>query len=218
MASKPDTEKDAAQGKKGSVAGSALVVLKFVLAFCLLPLVVGSAWALQAGLKEFNPSLQQAAVMGALAYVFMKFFVYDLDVVYKFGQGIVGACFQFLKPVMNFAPYVIPVYTLLAIIVYVVLNAAGSLGNMERFLMAVIAFTFTMHIVLTAQDLYAKDTTLGKPEYFFSMGLVFIVDMFLMALLMSLAAKGFSFVEFFQDVATVSGKIYMAVFRQLFVR
>ena len=195
-----------------------LVILKFISAVLLLPLVIGTVVALQGEISRFDPALQQAINTGTLAYVLMKFFVYDFDAVYKFGQGIVGGCFQFLKPVMNFAPYVFPIYTILGIIAYAVVNIMGKMGDLGPLFFTVIAFTFAMHIVLTAQDLYTKDSTAGKPDYFFAMALIFIVDVFFMSLLMSLAGKGFSFVNFFKGLSTASGDIYVAVFKQLFVR
>jgi hypothetical protein len=195
-----------------------LIVLKFIFAVLLLPLVIGTVVALQGEIEKFDPALQQAINIGTLAYVLMRFFVYDFDAVYKFGQGIVGGCFQFLKPVMNFAPYVFPIYTILGIIAYAVVNIAGKMGDFGPLFFTVIAFTFAMHIVLTAQDLYTKDSMAGKPDYFFAMALIFIVDVFFMSLLMSLAGKGFSFVNFFKGLSTASGDIYVAVFKQLFVR
>ena len=198
-----------------------LVVLKFIFAVLLLPLVIGTVVALQGEIGKLDASLQQAINVGTLAYVLMKFFVYDFDAVYKFGQGIVGGCFQFLKPVMNFAPYVFPIYTILGIIAYAVVNIMGKMGEhgeLGPIFFTVIAFTFAMHIILTAQDLYTKDSMAGKPDYFFAMALIFIVDVFLMALLISLAGKGFSFVNFFKSLSGTSCDIYVGVFKQLFVR
>ncbi len=195
-----------------------LIILKFVLAVLLLPLVIGTVVALQGEILKLDPSLQQAINIGMLSYVLMKFFVYDFDAVYKFGQGLVAGCFQFLKPVMNFAPYVFPIYTIAGIIAYTVINITGKMGGWGPLFFAVIAFTFAMHIILTAQDLYTKDTKAGKPDYFFAMALIFTVDVFLMSLLMSLAGKGFSFLNFFKGLSIASADIYVAVFKQLFIR
>lgn len=196
-----------------------MLVLKFIFAALLIPLVIGTVMALRAEISRLDMLSQAAIYTGTLVYVLMKFFVYDLDAVYKFGQGIVGFCFQFLKPMMNFAPYVIPVYTILGIIAYAVFHATGALEGREPLglvLIGAIAFTFAMHVVLTAQDLYKKDTLPGKPNYCFAMALIFIVDVFLMAILMGMAGKGFSFVDFFQKLGNASAHIYWAVFKQLF--
>ncbi len=193
-----------------------LVILKFIFAILLLPLVIATVVALQGEIGRFDAGLHQSILLGTLAYVLMKFFVYDFDAVYKFGQNIVSTCFQFLKPVMNFAPYVIPIYTILGIVAYAIVHMMGRMDAYAGMFFAVIAFTFAMHIILTAQDLYAKDSIAGKPNYFFSMGLIFVVDVFFMALLMSLVGKGFSFVHFFQELSASSLHIYIAIFKQLF--
>ncbi|MEI8012270.1 MAG: hypothetical protein WCI27_07310 [Candidatus Omnitrophota bacterium] len=210
------------KGKSSSgIAARIFVGLKFLLAVVLLPLVIATVVALQGEVRHLAPVFQQAILQGVLAYVFMKFFVYDFDAVYKYGQTIVGACFQFLKPLMNFAPYVIPIYTIFLVIAYAIVHVTGKIGannEMAPAFFAVIAFTFAMHIILTAQDLYSKDSTAGKPDYFFGMALIFIIDVFFMALLLNLAVSGFSFVEFFKTLSVVSAKIYMMIFNQLFVR
>ena len=198
-----------------------LVILKFILAILLLPLVIGTVVALQGETGKLAPGLQHAILHGTIAYVLMKFFVYDFDAVYKYGQNIVGACFQFLKPLMNFAPYVIPIYTIFLVIAYAIVKVMGKMGpndDLAPVFFAVIAFSFAMHIILTAQDLYKKDSMAGKPDYFFGMALIFIVDVFFMALLLNLAVSGFSFIEFFKELSVSSAKIYTMVFKQLFVR
>jgi hypothetical protein len=190
--------------------------LKFILAILIVPLVMATVGALQGEIARLDPRLVDGIHLGIIIYVLMKFFVYDLDPVYKFGQTLISTCFIFLKPLMNFAPYVIPVYTLLGIIVYAIVNVMGKAGRLGPLFFGVIAFTFAMHIILTAQDLYKKDSLPGKPNYFFAMGLIFIVDVFLMALLISLAGKGFSFLDFFKSLSNISADIYVRAFKQLF--
>ena len=209
------------KSKSTGFGGRVLFFFKFVLAVLLLPLVIGTVVALEGEIHHLAPPFQQAIFQGMVAYVLMKFFVYDFDVVYKYGQSMVGACFQFLKPLMNFAPYVIPIYTLLLVIAYAVVHLTGKMGAQDELapvFFAVIAFSFTMHIILTAQDLYKKDSTAGKPDYFFGMALIFIIDVFLMALLLNLAVNGFSFVDFFKTLSQVSSNIYTSAFAQLFLR
>jgi len=201
----------------GGIVGTLLLLLKIVLAILLLPVVMGMTYAFQAELMTFEPAVRQALFVGMVSYVLMRFFVYDFAVIYGFGQGIVTTVFQFLKPLVNAAPYVLPIYTLAIVIAYGILSVMGKLeGEAQGIFLFLSAFTFTMHIVLTAQDLYNKDSVVGKPNYFFGMSLVYIVDVFLMALLMSLAVQGFSFPRFFQELTGVSGHIYSIIFKQLF--
>ena len=220
MAADPKTDSKAAPKSSkggGGITNVLLLILKIVLAILLLPVVVGTTYAVQGELATFEPAIRQALFVGMVSYVLMRFFVYDFSVVYTFGQGLITTVFQFLKPLVNFAPYVLPIYTFAIIIAYGVLSLMGKMQPAwQGIFLFLLAFTFTMHIVLTAQDLYNKDSMAGKPNYFFGMSLVYIIDVFLMALFMSLAVKGFSFPHFFESLTGTSFKIYAAVFHQLF--
>ncbi|MBF0620267.1 MAG: hypothetical protein HQL19_08900 [Candidatus Omnitrophica bacterium] len=194
-----------------------LVVLKFIFALALLPLVVASTQAVQIEVAAFNSGLQHALFSGCIAYVALKFFVYDFGHFYTFGQNILTTAFQFLKPLVNVAPYVLPVYTMLVLLAYGVVMLMGKMGTFQPFFLFALAFTFSMHIILTAQDLYKKDSIPGKSNYFFGMALVYIADVFFMALMMNGIIAGFSFVHFFQTLAHAAGDIYGMIFKQLFL-
>ncbi len=192
------------------------VVLKFLFAVLILPLVIASTFAFQNELVKFEPALRDALSWGMFSYIILKFFVYDFGVVYTFGQRLVTAAFQFLKPLVNAAPYVFPVYSMIVLAAYAVVSWMGNLDAWRTVFLFLFAFTFSMHIILTAQDLYNKDSSAGKPTYFFGMSLVYILDVFLMALLASLVLPGFSFPTFFNDLTGASGNIYKVVIGQLF--
>jgi hypothetical protein len=179
-------------------------------------LVIGSTVALQMELESFPVTLQHSLWVGMFTYLILKFFVYDFTEVYQFGQNMVTFCFQFLKPLVNAASYVIPIYTVIVLLVYALVSAMGKLAACKELLFSFLAATFTMHIILTAQDLYKKDTIAGKPTYFFGMELVYIIDVFLVALVMNVVLPGFSFVDFFNRLSSASFEIYKAVFMQLF--
>ena len=192
------------------------MVLKVAATVLVLPVIVAMTAAFQEQVTTLDLALKHALGMGLVTYIILKFFVYDFDHVYKFGQNIVTYCFQFLKPLVNVAPYVLPIYTILALIVFAILNACGRVGDFRPMFYSGIAFTFAMHMILTAQDLYAKDSSPGKPNYFFGMSLVYIFDVFLISLIMHFTLPGFSFVQFFQSLAAMSFQIYKAIFHQLF--
>jgi len=193
-----------------------LMIVKVVVTLLVLPVVVAMTAAFQEQITGLDLTLKHALWMGLSTYIILKFFVYGFDHVYKFGQNIVTYCFQFLKPLVNVAPYVLPIYTILVLIVFALLNAFDKVGDFRSMFYAGIAFTFAMHVILTAQDLYAKDPSPGKPTYFFGMALVYIFDVFLIALIMHFTLPGFSFVHFFQSLAAMSLYIYKAIFQQLF--
>jgi hypothetical protein len=193
-----------------------LMIVKVAVTLLVLPVVVAITHAFQAQITELNPTLQQSLWLGVMVYVILKFFVYGFEHIYRFGQNIVTYCFQFLKPLVNVAPYLVPIYTILVLLVFAVLNAFDRVGEFRSMFYSTIAFTFAMHVILTAQDLYNKDSSPGKPTYFFGMALVYIFDVFLIALIMHCSLPGFSFVKFFQSLALTSFHIYKTIFLQLF--
>lgn len=194
----------------------AIVALKFLLAVLFLPLVIGSTAALQGEISQFTPVIQDYLLTGLVGYIVLKFFVYDFAQVYTFGQGMVTFCFQLFKPLVNAAPYVIPIYTIFVLLFYALFSAFGILAPWKEIFYILLSATFSMHIILTAQDLYKKDGEAGKPTYFFGMQLVYIIDVFFIALVMNTVIPGFSFIKFFQSLSAVSMGIYRAVFLQLF--
>ncbi len=194
----------------------ALMTFKFVLAVVLLPLVLASTLALQGQIVELDAVLRHHLWVGMVGYLLLKCFVYDFDHVYRFGQGMVTFCFQFLKPLVSAASFVIPIYTIFVLLAYALMSAMGVLGDWKDLFFVLISATFSMHIILTAQDLYEKDTVVGKPTYFFGMQLIYIVDIFMMALLMNAIVPDFSFPQFFKVLSSTSFDIYQMVFMQLF--
>ncbi|MBF0386493.1 MAG: hypothetical protein HQL20_01395 [Candidatus Omnitrophica bacterium] len=215
MATKDETT-TGTKSAKGAWQGSLLIGLKFALAFLLLPLVIGSTAALQGQIDGFDATIKHTLWSGLVIYLILKFFVYDFSHVYKFGQGMVTFCFQFLKPLVNAASYVIPIYTVFVLLAYAAVAALGQLAAWKSILLTLVSATFSMHIILTAQDLYAKDSVFGKPTYFFGMELVYIIDVFLIALVMNVVLPGFSFIEFFKSLGGVSLGMYKTAFGQLF--
>ncbi|MBF0122585.1 MAG: hypothetical protein HQL21_04135 [Candidatus Omnitrophica bacterium] len=211
-------EKTESKGPKGDGFGRlAVLVFKYIFIFLLLPLVIASTVALREEILHFNATLQHDLWIGLVGYFMLYFFVYDLGFLYRLGQGATSFCFQFLKPLVNFAPYVIPVYTIVALIVFAVLSAIGLQGEWRGVFYSIMAATFAMHIILTAKDLYEKDSAPGKPSYFFGMGFVYIIDVFFIALVMNITLPGFSFVRFFLGLSETSFHIYKAIFTQLFL-
>lgn len=194
-----------------------LTVLKFLTAVLLLPVVMGITYAFQGEVLRIEAAVYHSFLIGMVSYVIMRFFVYDFSALYAFGQGITTTIFRFFKPFGSAAPFVLPIYTIAIAILYWIFSLIGNMeGEWQQMFLFLLSFTFTMHIVMTAQELYNKDSSAGKPDYFFGMSLVYIVDLFFIALLLNLTLADFSFLRFFLALTGTSFDIYKAVFCQLF--
>jgi hypothetical protein len=193
-----------------------LYIFKFFAAASLFPAVIGTTAALLAGYSSFEASVRDMLQLGLGSYLFCRLFVYDFSHVYLFGQKVVASLCGFLKPLISTAPFVLPIYTLFVLLGYMLATAIGQIETFRPFLLFLLSFTIVMHIVMTAGDLYAKDNVPGKPDYFFAMSLIYLVDIFLVALVSGLILPGFSFPEFFRGMVDKSGDVYLKIFRQLF--
>lgn len=195
---------------------TSLYIFKFFAAAFLFPAVIGTTAALLAGYSSFEASVRGMLQLGLGSYLFCRLFVYDFSHVYLFGQKVVVSLCGFLKPLISTAPFVLPIYTLFVLLGYMLATAIGQIETFRPFLLFLLSFTIVMHIVMTAGDLYAKDSVPGKPDYFFAMSLIYLVDIFLVALVSGLILPGFSFPEFFRGMVDKSGDVYLKIFRQLF--
>lgn len=193
-----------------------LYLFKIVAAALLFPSVIGATSALLTAYSAFDISVRGMLQSGFGFYLFCRLFVYDFSHVYLFGQRVVASLCGFFKPLMSAAPFVFPVYTFFVSLGYMLATALGQIEFFRPALLFLLAFTLGMHIIMTAGDLYAKDNVPGKPDYFFAISLIYLVDLFLAALLSGLIFPGFSFLEFFQGTADKSAAIYLKIFRQLF--
>lgn len=193
-----------------------LVILKIVFTVVMLPVLVASAVALQRQAFTLSGDLQQALGLGLTSFLILKLFVYDFQALHHLGQGITTFCFRAFKGLAQVAPFVIPLYSVFVLLVYAILQFMGKARGLQYLFFTLLAFTFSMHVVMTAQELYEKDGAYGKPTYFFSMVLITIVDLVVLALVVSAITPAFDFLKFFNDIDRCVGQIYRAVFQQLF--
>ena len=78
-------------------------------------------------------------------------------------------------------------------------------------------FTFAFHIVLTIDFLKTKQSDFLKAGYLFSICLIYIMNIIVMAFIFSLTFPDVVFLEFIKSSYVKSKDIYAAVLRQLFM-
>ncbi len=194
-----------------------LSILKFVFFILLLPLAVASTTAF---IQEVNHLPQETIAFllnGIVVYLFVHLFVYEPRPVYQYGQNLVTAIFQFFAPLVKIASFLLPIYTILLLIGAYFANLIFKRNDIEHYLLFLISASFVMHMVFTAQVLRGKDSNIIKPNYLFSVSLIYVINIFIIAMMFDLILKEFSFAEFFSTATAMTAKVYKAVFNQLFV-
>jgi hypothetical protein len=86
----------------------------------------------------------------------------------------------------------------------------------EACLLFLIGFSLAMHIVMSAQTLREEDTSPVKPNYFFTMSWVYIANLILVVVLLSLISAKISPADFLKDGLMRAKQMYWLLFKHLF--
>ena len=194
-----------------------MTILKFVFFILLLPFVVTSTIAFIRELNALPSDLVDFFVRGILIYLLIHVFIYEPQGVYQYGQNLVSAVFRFFSPLVKVAPFFLPIYSIIFLIVFYFAMLIFKSADLRHYFMFLVSFTLTMHLVFTAKALRDKDSNAIKPHYFFGISVIYSVNIFILALMFDLILVDFSFPQFFNSATQMTGQIYSAAFHQLFL-
>jgi hypothetical protein len=103
------------------------------------------------------------------------------------------------------APYFFPLYSLLAIGIYGLLSLFYNVQPYGRLLYAVIGVTWAFHLTFTCWMIGKEQTDLTDHGTFFSLVLIYLMNLVLLAIMLVLASKQITFDSFGADfVANIS--------------
>ncbi|MGE5280214.1 MAG: hypothetical protein ACM3L6_05690 [Deltaproteobacteria bacterium] len=191
-------------------------VLKLTLAILLLPIVVGVTAAFLDGLRATDARVAAAFGWGAIAYLILHIFFVPPAQVFDAGKKMSEEAVGFVFPLVKVAGFCIPIFTLIAFGLYALVAAAWKKADTLPLFVFLASFTFTMHMVFSANALRNKKPGWLKENYLLAICTIYIVNMILIALAFSLLAPNFELADFFGRCGHVAGAIYSASWRQLF--
>jgi len=116
--------------------------------------------------------------------------------------------------IIELSPYFVPIYAILITIVYFVLVSSYNI-NSSAFVF-LIGFALSFHMISTIEMLKVKQPDIVKSGYFFSIVLVYMLNIIVISFIFSLVFPSFSLKNFFVGSWTISRNIYFAVVKQLF--
>jgi len=204
--------------EKSLLAGAKpLSIVKFILGLMLLPLVysVSGSFLMETSQVRFYSQAYFWSGVGVLLAIHL--FICELDEVYLKGRKIVEAIFWLVKPLVRVAPFVLPIYLILAALVYgVTVLWSGSTGVKNVFVF-MFGFTASLHLVYSAKDLRSREDDFLKANYIFGFSFIYILNLVLLSYIFSLIFNRFSFVDFFNSSYRSAGDILFSLFSQLFI-
>ena len=100
------------------------------------------------------------------------------------------------------APYFFPLYSILAIAAYGVLSLFLNVQPYGRLLYAVIGATWAFHFTLTCWMIPKNQTDLSDQGTFFSLVLIYLMNLMLLSVMLVLASPQITFAAFGADLLT----------------
>lgn len=214
------------------------LILKFIIAVFIAPIAYTVTLAFYKNailIAEIARHLNYF-LWGIAIYVILHLLFYKPSTIYVFGHEAVHAGVAWLfggkiksfkvseeggsvktdksNFVIELAPYFIPIYAIIITVIYFVIASSYAInGALFIFL---IGFALAFHIISTVEILKVKQPDFVKSGYFFSIVLVYIINIMVISLIFSMVFPGFELKKFFLDVWTSTKYIYVAIYRQLF--
>ncbi|TRZ47135.1 hypothetical protein D4Q80_04985 [bacterium] len=204
--------------KRAGFSGRIFSAIKFILGFCLLPLVYALTVSFVKELNLIDPKLQVYFTGGIISFLAIYLFVWEPAVVYAKGQKLVEVIFQFFQPLVKFAPYLLPVYTIVLFIVYAPAAVIFKEAEPLKYFVFLFGFSVSLHLVFSARSMRTKQGDFLKANYIFGFSFIYIVNIALLAAGLSFIFKEFSLINFSSGSFNAAGDIFHVVFKQLFLR
>jgi hypothetical protein len=194
----------------------ALNVVKLILGVVLLPFLYSSSVSFASEISRIQKSYQNYFWLGVIIFLIFFLFIWEPEIIYTSGQKLIGFIFNFFHPLVELAPFVLPAYTIILFMVYGLLSLSIKDGWLLQYCLFLVGFCSISHIIFTARALGAKKGDFLKANYIFTFSLIYIVNLFILGLLLSLALKEFSLVDFSKHTISAASNIFSALFKQIF--
>ena len=217
--------------------------IKVIVGILLLPvaLAITSAFAAQLGQLQIEKlqGLPAYFLKGVIIYLIIHLILLKPNYLYVLGHEIAHALATFicggrvssfsvsgrgggvLTTKSNFFialfPYFFPTYTIFFSLVYFLFSLFRDVSGYVPHFLFVVGFTLTLHLVMTIDTLKVKQSDIFKTGYFFSVSLIYVLNLFLVSLILSLVFPDFSFPNLFYATGQHAGDIYYGIYEYLFL-
>ncbi|MFA5157232.1 MAG: hypothetical protein WC532_07635 [Candidatus Omnitrophota bacterium] len=189
---------------------------KFLFGVFLLPFVYGSTVAF---LKQFNGVTSTGQTFfwsGAISFLLVYLFICEPLSIYTRGHKILEWVFSFFRPLVKVAPYLLPIYTILLGVLYLIIASVAKSADLTNNFVFLFGFTLSLHLVFSAKTLRSKKGDFLKGNYIFGFSFVYITSILILSFFLSLSFEKFSFVSLSNQAYQIGRGIIIGVFNQLF--
>lgn len=205
-------------GKFSELYSKLFGVIKFILGICLLPFVYSFSVAFLGQFRLVDNNLQDCLWLGISTFLIIYLFIWEPTPVYTKGQQILELVFNFFKPLVKVAPFLLPIYTIILLVFYGLLSLFIKNGWFIQYAMFLFGFSIILHLVFSSKSIRTKKGDFLKGNYIFGFSFIYILNVVILAFGLNCIFKGFSFVSFCNNAYFEAGNILYAIFKQLFLR
>lgn len=191
-----------------------LSFLKVILSIVLLPVSVAAILTLHTHLNTYPAILSVNFIYGAVSFVLVFLFLYQFWGFFELGYKVLTNLYQFAAPMDKWLAYATPIYTILVLLIFYIVRVLGKVDSLDQPFSFMAGFTLAMHVLVLAQELQNQEKTPLKPDYFLAINLIFILDIFLVILLMDLVFQKWTFPLFFESFMAEASRLFRLVIGQ----
>jgi len=214
------------------------LLIKLVFGVLIVPAAIGVTKAFYGNIvliKELAGSLNYF-LWGIAGYVIIHLLFYKPTYLYVLGHEAVHAGMAWIfggkvksfkaseegggvatdksNVVIELGPYFVPIYAIIITLVYFVIASSYNING--RTFVFLIGFALAFHIVSTIEVMKIRQPDIIKSGYFFSIVMVYILNIAVISVIFGLLFPSFSLKDFFIDTWSMSKTIYAAITKQLF--
>lgn len=203
--------------KISGLSSKAFGIIKFILGVLFLPFVYSTVVSFLNELGGMDKNFQAIFWNGAICFLIVYLFIWEPLAIYNYGHKLLETVFSFFKPMVNVAPFLLPIYMLLIFIIYGLLSLVIKSSWLIEYTLFLVGFSAILHLVFSAKNIRTKKGDFLKGNYIFGFSFIFILNLSLLALGFNFIFKEYSFVNFCNVSFKIASGIFYAIFKQLFL-
>ena len=189
---------------------------KFMLGVLLLPFVYSVSVSFIKEISLVGPAAETYFWSGIISLLVIYLFIWEPVAVYTWGYKILEWVFSFFKPLVKVAPYLLPIYTIVLAVLYLIIASVAKSSGLTNNFVFLFGFSLGLHLIFSAKTLRSKKGDFLKGNYIFGFSFVYITSILMLSFFLSLAFEKFSFVDLSNQAYHIAKGIIAGVFRQLF--
>lgn len=190
-------------------------VFKFIATLLLIPVIYASSMIFSKHFGQFAGMHDDFFCWGIWFFIVVYLFVYQFKEVQGTGRKVISGVFGFFSLGKNFFANIIPFYFFIVMLGFYISRNIFDLTKVSHYFLFFGGFFIAMHVICTAAELQSQERGLVKPNYYFSICLVYLFSIFSVVLVMNLIVGSFTFPKYLNGVGKITQDIYLLFLKGL---